>query len=94
MINLKLFSERLLSQIILALSNPNPEVEPDDAKAAGAAFAADGKSVNNILGFDNIFGYRFNNQADQDGVYISMPIKSPQKRFVVVGVVVLLDDPM
>jgi malate dehydrogenase (oxaloacetate-decarboxylating) len=42
-------------QIILALSNPVPEIEPDAAKEAGAAFAADGKSVNNILGFPGIF---------------------------------------
>lgn len=41
-------------QIILALSNPNPEIEPEDALAAGAAFAADGKSVNNVLGFPGI----------------------------------------
>jgi malate dehydrogenase (oxaloacetate-decarboxylating) len=41
-------------QIILALSNPNPEIDPDDALAAGAAFAADGKSVNNVLGFPGI----------------------------------------
>jgi malate dehydrogenase (oxaloacetate-decarboxylating) len=42
-------------QIILALSNPNPEIEPETAMAAGAAFAADGKSVNNVLGFPGIF---------------------------------------
>ncbi len=42
-------------QIILALSNPNPEIEPEQALAAGAAFAADGKSVNNVLGFPGIF---------------------------------------
>jgi malate dehydrogenase (oxaloacetate-decarboxylating) len=41
-------------QIILALSNPVPEIEPDAALAAGAAFAADGKSVNNVLGFPGI----------------------------------------
>ncbi len=41
-------------QIILALSNPNPEIEPDAALAAGASFAADGKSVNNVLGFPGI----------------------------------------
>jgi malate dehydrogenase (oxaloacetate-decarboxylating) len=41
-------------QIILALSNPNPEIDPDIALAAGAAFAADGKSVNNVLGFPGI----------------------------------------
>jgi malate dehydrogenase (oxaloacetate-decarboxylating) len=42
-------------QIILALSNPNAEIEPDAAMQAGAAFAADGKSVNNVLGFPGIF---------------------------------------
>ena len=41
-------------QIILALSNPNPEIDPAQAIAAGAAFAADGKSVNNVLGFPGI----------------------------------------
>jgi malate dehydrogenase (oxaloacetate-decarboxylating) len=40
--------------IILALSNPNPEIDPDEAIARGAAFAADGKSVNNVLGFPGI----------------------------------------
>ncbi len=42
-------------QIILALSNPNPEIDPDLAMAHGAAFAADGKMVNNVLGFPGIF---------------------------------------
>jgi malate dehydrogenase (oxaloacetate-decarboxylating) len=42
-------------QIILALSNPNPEIDPDLALERGAAFAADGKSVNNVLGFPGIF---------------------------------------
>lgn len=42
-------------QIILALSNPNPEIDPESALKAGAAFAADGKSVNNVLGFPGIF---------------------------------------
>jgi malate dehydrogenase (oxaloacetate-decarboxylating) len=41
-------------QIILALSNPEPEIDPSLALEHGAAFAADGKSVNNILGFPGI----------------------------------------
>jgi malate dehydrogenase (oxaloacetate-decarboxylating) len=41
-------------QIILALSNPTPEIDPEVALNAGAAFAADGKSVNNVLGFPGI----------------------------------------
>lgn len=41
-------------QGILALTNPNPEIEPEVALKAGAAFAADGRSVNNLLGFPGI----------------------------------------
>ena len=41
-------------QIILALSNPNAEIDPEVAMQRGAAFAADGKSVNNVLGFPGI----------------------------------------
>ena len=32
-------------QIIIALGEPRPEIEPFDASLAGAAFAADGKSI-------------------------------------------------
>ncbi|MBV9474122.1 MAG: NAD-dependent malic enzyme [Solirubrobacterales bacterium] len=42
-------------QVILALTNPYPEIEPEDAERAGAAFAADGRSVNNVLGYPGIF---------------------------------------
>jgi len=42
-------------QVILALTNPYPEIEPEAALAAGAAFAADGTSVNNVLGYPGIF---------------------------------------
>ena len=42
-------------QVILAVSNPNAEIDPDVALEHGAAFAADGKSVNNVLGFPGIF---------------------------------------
>ena len=42
-------------QVILALTNPHPEIEPDTAREAGAAFAADGTSVNNVLGYPGIF---------------------------------------
>ena len=38
-------------QVILALTNPDPEIAPEAARAAGAAFAADGRSVNNVLGY-------------------------------------------
>ena len=42
-------------QVILALSNPDPEITPEAALAAGASFAADGRAVNNVLGFPGLF---------------------------------------
>jgi malate dehydrogenase (oxaloacetate-decarboxylating) len=42
-------------QVILALSNPDPEISPEAAEEAGAAFAGDGRSVNNVLGYPGIF---------------------------------------
>ncbi|QVW34157.1 NAD-dependent malic enzyme [Geobacter sulfurreducens] len=42
-------------QVILALSNPDAEIKPQDAMTAGASFAADGKSINNALAFPGIF---------------------------------------
>lgn len=42
-------------QVILALTNPYAEIDPEAALGAGAAFAADGTSVNNVLGYPGIF---------------------------------------
>jgi malate dehydrogenase (oxaloacetate-decarboxylating) len=42
-------------QIVLSLSNPDPEIDPIAAQDAGAVFAADGKIINNVLGFPGIF---------------------------------------
>ncbi|NOY22376.1 MAG: NAD-dependent malic enzyme [Acidobacteria bacterium] len=42
-------------QVILALSNPNPEITAEDALSAGAAYAADGRSVNNAIAFPGLF---------------------------------------
>ncbi len=52
-------------QVILALTNPYPEIEPAAAVAAGAAFAADGTSVNNVLGYPGIFRGALMAGADQ-----------------------------
>src|SRR6185312_2565144 len=41
-------------QVILALSNPDPEIEPLVARERGAAFAADGKGINNVLAFPGL----------------------------------------
>jgi len=42
-------------QIIFALSNPDPEIEPRRALDAGAAFAVDGGNLNNVLAFPGLF---------------------------------------
>lgn len=46
--------------VVFAMANPTPEIYPDEAKAAGAAVVATGRSdfpnqVNNCLGFPGIF---------------------------------------
>jgi len=41
-------------QVILALSNPVPEIERDAAMAAGAALATDGRATNNMLAFPGL----------------------------------------
>ncbi|MCX7929862.1 MAG: NAD-binding protein [Chlorobi bacterium] len=51
-------------QIIFALSNPVPEIFPEEALDAGAAFAADGKSVNNALAFPGLFKAAIETRAD------------------------------
>lgn len=42
-------------QIILALTNPLPEISIEAARRAGAAIAADGAIVNNVLAYPGIF---------------------------------------
>ena len=59
-------------QVILALTNPVPEIEPELAEAAGAAFAADGRSVNNVLGYPGIF--RGALQAGAAGINVEMKL--------------------
>jgi len=60
-------------QIILALSNPVPEIEPELALSAGAVFAADGKSVNNVLGFPGILRGAVDTQSPRitDEMYLA-----------------------
>lgn len=56
--------------IIFALANPDPEITPDDAKAAGAAVIATGRSdypnqVNNAIAFPGIFRGALDNKVHQ-----------------------------
>jgi len=46
--------------IVLAMANPTPEIEPDEARAGGAAIVGTGRSdhpnqVNNVLAFPGLF---------------------------------------
>jgi malate dehydrogenase (oxaloacetate-decarboxylating) len=59
-------------QVILALSNPDPEIAPEDAEAAGAAFAGDGRSVNNVLGYPGIFRGALRAGADRINVQMKL----------------------
>jgi malate dehydrogenase (oxaloacetate-decarboxylating) len=54
--------------IVFALANPVPEIKPEDAKLAGAAVVATGRSdyanqVNNSLAFPGIFRGALNNNV-------------------------------
>lgn len=56
--------------IIFALSNPTPEIMPDEAKEAGAAVIATGRSdfpnqVNNAIAFPGIFRGALDNKIDK-----------------------------
>lgn len=50
-------------QVIFALSNPEPEIAPEAALFAGAAFAGDGRSVNNALAYPGILRGVFDARA-------------------------------
>ena len=52
-------------QIVLAMSNPDPEIDPDAAREAGAAFASDGSTVNNVLGYPGLFRGALDAGADR-----------------------------
>lgn len=54
--------------IIMAMANPDPEINPADAKAAGAAVVGTGRSdypnqINNVLAFPGIFRGAFDVRA-------------------------------
>ena len=54
--------------IVFAMANPDPEIMPDDAKAAGASVVATGRSdfpnqINNLLAFPGVFRGVFDARA-------------------------------
>ncbi|MBK7872833.1 MAG: hypothetical protein IPJ74_20245 [Saprospiraceae bacterium] len=42
-------------------------------------------SISNILGFDQVFGYRFSNTLDNNGQFSSIAIRPPAKQFFFIG---------
>jgi outer membrane cobalamin receptor len=46
--------------------------------------------VNNVAGFDNVFGYNFANTPNAEGKFESSPIKSPFKRQIILLVSIML----
>ncbi|OUS31042.1 hypothetical protein A9Q98_03545 [Thalassotalea sp. 42_200_T64] len=58
-------------QIIMALTNPDPEIEPSVALEHGALFATCGKVVNNMLAFPGLF----KGTLDADVTKITHPMK-------------------
>jgi len=70
LLNEKLIKSMAADPIIFAMANPEPEVYPDVAKAAGAAIVATGRSdfpnqVNNALAFPGIFRGALDNRVRQ-----------------------------
>jgi len=53
----KLIDPKLVrpGQVLFPLSNPYPEIDPSEAMAAGAAFATDGRTINNALAYPGLF---------------------------------------
>ncbi len=59
-----------LDPIVLAMSNPTPEIMPDEAKAAGAKIVGTGRSdfanqINNVIAFPGIFRGALDVRASQ-----------------------------
>jgi len=46
--------------------------------------------VNNLAGFDNVYGYNFSNTPNADGYYESTPIKSPYERQIILLISIML----
>jgi malate dehydrogenase (oxaloacetate-decarboxylating) len=66
----KMVKNMATDPIIFAMANPEPEIYPDVAKAAGAAVVATGRSdfpnqVNNALAFPGIFRGALTNHVHQ-----------------------------
>ena len=84
---IKLMAEK---PIVFAMANPDPEIDPTEAKAAGAAVVATGRSdypnqVNNVLAFPGVFRGALDGRAERiddemkinAAIALSQTIKKP-----------------
>lgn len=79
-------------QIIFSLSNPNPEIEPLTALSAGAAFASDGRSINNALAFPGIFKGALQSRAES--ISNEMKIAAAKAIASIAGPSEIVPDPL
>ncbi len=50
-------------------------------------------SCNNLFGFDNTFGYHFESEPDDTGIYQAHPIQSYAKRTFIIGIFISVKQP-
>jgi malate dehydrogenase (oxaloacetate-decarboxylating) len=79
-------------QVVLAMSNPDPEIDPAAAVEAGAAFASDGSTVNNVLGYPGLF--RGALEAGADHIDAEMKLAAARAIAEASGDSDLLPDPL
>ncbi len=80
------------NHIILAISNPEPEIEVDVALAAGAALASDGTIVNNVLAYPGMFRGALSARAQH--ITTGMKVAAATKLAELAHPGVLLPDPL
>lgn len=78
-------------QIIFAISNPIPEISMEEALRGGAAIAADGTIVNNVLGYPGLFRGALDAGAKTISLAMKRAAAETLAEFPTIG---LLPDPL
>lgn len=79
-------------QMIIAMSSRGPEIEPDDALAAGARFGIDSTQINNLLAFPGLFKGAV--EAGAERIDIPMKLAAAAAIAARATTVELLPDPL
>jgi malate dehydrogenase (oxaloacetate-decarboxylating) len=77
MVSKEMISAMAKNPLVFPLSNPKGEISVDDAIAAGAAIAADGRTINNALAYPGLFRGALDIKAKD--ITIEMQIAAAQK---------------